>query len=113
LPGTLAAWQRRASQFAHVLLYLLLLAIPLSGWAYGSAAGVQTVYLGLVPLPNPVAPDKALAETLKALHFGLNAALFVVFSVHVCAALKHHFVDRDAVLARMLPFLGKSRGAAD
>ncbi len=107
LPATIPSWQLRASQGAHALLYLLLLAIPFSGWTYSSAAGVQTVYLGLLPLPDLVAPDKGLAAILKGVHFAMNAVLFVVFCVHVCAALKHHFFDRDAVLARMLPFLHK------
>jgi cytochrome b561 len=107
LPATIPQWQHRASQGAHGLLYLLLFAIPLSGWTYSSAAGVQTVYLGLLPLPDLLAPDKGLAASLKGVHFALNAVLFVVFFVHVCAALKHHFVDRDTVLARMLPFLQK------
>jgi cytochrome b561 len=106
-PAGTPRWQQRAAQCAHVLLYLLLLAVPLSGWAYSSAAGVQTVYLGIVPLPNAVAPDKALAALLKGVHYALNASLFVVFCVHFCAALKHHFFDRDGVLARMLPFLNK------
>jgi cytochrome b561 len=61
------------------------------------------VYLGIVPLPNLVPKDKALADTLRAVHVALNALLAGVVSLHVAAALKHHFVDRDAVLARMLP----------
>ncbi len=107
LPASMPSWQRRASQCVHGVFYLVLLAIPVSGWTYSSAAGVQTVYLGLLPLPNLVSPDKALALTLKGVHYALNASLFVVFCVHVFAALKHQFIDRDAVLARMLPFLKK------
>jgi cytochrome b561 len=98
-------WQLRAAVASHVLLYALLLLVPLSGWLYSSATGVQVVYLGLVPLPDLVAKDKALAAILKAVHVGLNSALFLLVCVHVGAALRHHFVSRDAVLARMLPFV--------
>ncbi len=99
------AWQRRAAAVTHALLYALMLVIPLSGWIYSSAAGVQVVYLGLVPLPDLVPKDKALANVLKAVHGALNYTLLTLVAVHAGAALKHHWVDRDDVLRRMLPFL--------
>ena len=89
---------------AHVLLYILLVAIPLSGWIFSSAAGVPTVYFGVLQLPDAVARDKALADTLKAVHEALNYTLFALVAAHAGAAIKHHFVERDDVLARMLPF---------
>jgi cytochrome b561 len=103
-PAAMPEWQRRAAAASHGLLYLLLLLIPISGWVYSSATGVQVVYLGLFPLPDLVAKDRALAGTLKSVHVALNAAMFVVVSIHVAAALRHHWVDKDAVLYRMLPF---------
>ena len=96
-------WQVRAAAATHVLLYALMLAIPLSGWLYSSATGVQVVYLGLVPLPDLVPKDKTLAAVLKAVHGTLNFTLLALVIIHSGAALKHHFVDRDAVLRRMLP----------
>ena len=96
-------WQRRAADWSHVLLYILLTVIPLSGWLYSSSTGVQVVYLGLLPLPDLVPKDRSLATVLKWTHFGLNCTLFALVSVHAAAALKHHFVDRDSTLARMLP----------
>jgi cytochrome b561 len=102
-PVAMPEWQRRAASATHVVLYALLLAIPLSGWLYSSATGVQVVYLGLVPLPDLVPADKALAGVLKATHLTLNFALFMLVFVHSAAALKHHFVDRDPALMRMLP----------
>lgn len=104
-PVAMAPWQRRAASAAHGLLYALMLAVPVSGWIYSSSTGISVVYLGLVPLPDLVAKDRALAETLKAVHIGLNFALAALVFVHVGAALKHHWVDRDGVLPRMLPFL--------
>jgi cytochrome b561 len=97
------AWQRRVAVVTHGLLYALLVAIPISGWLYSSATGVQVVYLGLLPLPDAVPKDKALAVLLRGVHFTLNFTLLALVCVHAAAALKHHFVDRDAVLTRMLP----------
>ena len=104
-------WQQRAATLAHGALYTLLLAIPLSGWIYSSSTGVQVVYLGLFPLPDLVPKDRALASVLQALHVSLNFVLFSLVCIHAAAALRHHFVDRDAVLARMLPRrrLGKGK----
>ena len=96
-------WQRRAAGISHVALYALLLVIPLSGWVYSSSTGVQVVYLGLIPLPDLVPKDKALAAVLRACHVTLNFTLLALVCVHAAAALKHHFVDRDTVLWRMLP----------
>jgi cytochrome b561 len=97
------AWQHRAAVIAQVLLYVLLLVIPLSGWLYSSATGVQVVYLGLVPLPDLVARDRELGNVLQSVHVTLNFILLAVVCLHAAAALKHHFVDRDTVLTRMLP----------
>jgi len=101
-PAPMPAWQQRAAAAAHALLYVLMLTIPVSGWLYSSATGVQVVYLGLVPLPDLVAKDRALAAALRLVHVGLNSALAALVFVHVGAALRHRFIDRDAVLARML-----------
>ncbi len=97
-------WQRDAAAVSHALLYGLLLVIPISGWLYSSAAGVQVVYLGLVPLPDLVSKDRALADALRTVHVTLNFTLLTLVCIHSAAALKHHFVDRDAVLTRMLPW---------
>lgn len=102
-PAGLPAWQRRAAIASHVSLYALLLAVPISGWLFSSASGVQVVYLGLVALPNLVPKDEALAATLKSVHFALNFALLALVLVHAGAALRHHLVERDRVLQRMLP----------
>ena len=104
-PVAMPEWQRRAAVATHAALYVLMLLIPLSGWIYSSSTGVSVVYLGLVPLPDLVPKDKALAAILKAVHVTLNLGLVALVVVHVGAALKHHLVDRDAVLPRMLPFL--------
>lgn len=96
-------WQRHSAVIVHVLLYVLLLVIPVSGWLYSSATGVQVVYLGLVPLPDLVARDRDLGDVLRTVHETLNFTLLAMVCLHAVAALKHHFIDRDTVLTRMLP----------
>lgn len=102
------AWQRVAAHSSHALLYLLTLAVPLAGWLFSSASGFQTVYLGLLPLPDLIEKNKDAAEMFKAAHWYLNLTMLSVVVLHAGAALKHHYVDRDDVLARMIPVI-KSR----
>ena len=105
LDAATPSWQKAAAHLVHALLYLLMLAIPLSGYFYSSAAGIQVVYLGIVPLPTIIGPDQALKTTLRTLHVLLNYTLLTLVILHALAALKHQFVDRDGLLARMVPFL--------
>jgi cytochrome b561 len=111
LPDSMPRWQRVVAKMSHVLLYLLMLMIPISGWLFSSADGVPVVYLGQFPLPDLVAPDKALARTLKSIHHDLNWILLAAVIAHVVAALEHHFIARDDILRRMLPRL--PRGSRD
>lgn len=97
------AWQARAAHLTHGLLYTLFFATPLLGWAYSSAAGFPVVWLGVLPLPDFVPVDKALAETLKQMHGILAWGMAALVVLHVAGALKHQFVDRDGLLARMRP----------
>lgn len=107
LPATMPAWQRAASHGTHHLMYLLFFAVPLAGWAYSSAAGFPVVWFGVLPLPDWVGKDAELASVLKLVHRGLAYALGALVVLHILAALKHQFVDRDGLLARMLPFLSR------
>jgi cytochrome b561 len=105
MPADMPGWQKGAAHLTHFLLYALMLVIPASGYLYSSAAGLQVVYLGVLPLPTIIGPDKALKATLRIVHIALNYTLLFFVVMHVLAALKHHFVDRDGLLGRMLPFL--------
>lgn len=102
-PPAMPAWQRRAAAASHGLMYALFFAIPLLGWAYSSAAGFPIVWFGVLPLPDFVPVDKALAEVLKPWHGNVAKALAALVLLHVAAALKHHFLDRDGLLSRMTP----------
>ena len=97
------AWQRQVAHGVHLGMYLLFFAVPLVGWAYSSAAGFQIVLYGVLPLPNWVAPDRALAEAIKPWHGYLAFALGALVILHVAGALKHQFVDRDGLIGRMWP----------
>jgi len=105
LPLGLRPWERMAASVSHALLYALTLAVPLSGWLFSSAKGFQTVWFGVLPIPDLLAKDALLADFLVAVHGNLNGLMVLVVTAHVAAALKHHFLARDPVLARMLPLV--------
>ncbi len=106
LPAHMSALERFAAHAGHHRLNALMLAIPLSGWLMSSAKGFQTVWFGVLPLPDLLAKDKALGDLLQTVHVSLNFALIAVLLAHVGAALKHHLIDKDDVLTRMLPRRG-------
>ena len=109
LPYQMPQWQQRASEAVHIALYVLMLAIPLSGWLMSSAKGFQTVWFGVLPLPDLLEKNIPLGNRLQALHEFLNYSMLLLLIAHIGAALKHHFVDRDGVLLRMAPRLRKDK----
>jgi cytochrome b561 len=103
LPLTIPLWQRAIAEFTHYALYVLIFAIPLTGYFYSLAAGFPVVYLGIIPLPVFIDPNPELKPLLKQAHYWLNMGLAALVIAHIGAALKHHFIDRDDILLRMLP----------
>lgn len=103
LPPAIPNWQRQASRVSHLLLYFCLIALPLTGWVMNSASNIPLKVFWLFRLPDITAPDKAMAQMMKDVHLGLVVLFVLLLAVHVLAALHHHFVRRDEVLARMLP----------
>ncbi|HQT00811.1 MAG: cytochrome b [Hydrogenophilales bacterium 16-64-46] len=101
LPDDLPRWQRAASHAVHGLLYLLILAVPLTGWLMSSAKGFQTVWFGVLPLPDLVEKNRELGQVLGNAHQFLNYLLLALVILHVVAALKHHFHERRPFLQRM------------
>jgi cytochrome b561 len=95
-------WQRRIAHGLHGTLYVLLFALPISGWVYSNAAGYPVVYFGLVRLPTLVEKDKVLSQTLHRLHHMIGWLLLIAVGLHLLAVVKHHFIDRDGTLSRML-----------
>jgi cytochrome b561 len=106
-PAGMPGWQSRAAHALHGLLYLMMFAVPLSGYFYSLAAGVPVVYFGLFPLPTLIEADPALKPVLGALHYWLNMGLAALVAIHVLAALKHVLIDHDGIVGRMLPFSTK------
>ena len=103
LPSDLPRWQQLVAETSHYVLYALMIVIPLTGWLMSSAKGFQTVYIGVLPIPDLLAKNKELGETLNLVHRYLNYTMIAIITVHIGAAIKHHFIDKDDVLRRMLP----------
>lgn len=106
LPAGTPAWERRAARINQLLLYVLLAAMPVTGWIVNSAANVPFRIFWLIPLPPIVDPGKATEDFAAGVHFALFCVLSVLLLFHIGAALRHHFVLRDDVLVRMLPRTG-------
>jgi len=102
-PPAMPRWQSRAARAMHLALYVLILAIPLSGWWFNSASNAPLVWFGWFDVPSltrgldPVWKPRALL-----LHQGLFWILVALLVLHVGAALWHHFRQRDDVLLRMV-----------
>jgi cytochrome b561 len=107
LPTTLKPYERVLADTTHVILYLLLFAMPLTGWMMTSARGFPVSWFGIVQLPDFVPKDKSLYDAMKETHDTLALVLYAVVFIHVVAALKHHLILKDDVLRRMLPFTKK------
>lgn len=103
-PPPMPRWQRVASRATHWAFYVLLFAMPLTGWMMSSASNYPVSWFGLVQLPDFVAPDRELKHLFEEIHETLAKTLIALALLHVAAALKHHFVDRDGLLQRMLPW---------
>lgn len=99
MPG----WQHLAHKGTHVALYALFFIVPLVGWAYSSAAGFPVVLFGVLPLPDFVPADKALAELIKPWHETSAFAMMALVVLHVAGALKHQWLDKHPLIHRMLP----------
>lgn len=121
LPAGMAGWQRLGAHLTHWGFYALLILIPLSGWVYVSTGWsaelarpvpVPTLWFGLFEIPHlpfiagqPQEARVAISEASMSAHSALVWGGIVLFVLHVGAALKHHVMDGDGVLARMIPFI--------
>jgi cytochrome b561 len=103
LPADMHRVERFLAHATHVSFYVLLFAMPLSGWLMSSAKNYSVSWFGAFIWPNLIAPNEAAFNFFRALHHLLSNILFAIASLHVLAALKHHFWHKDDVLVRMLP----------
>jgi cytochrome b561 len=104
LASVTKSWERALAKFSHLALYALMFAIPITGWLMSSARNFPVSWFKLFTFPDLISPDKARYEFFHDLHPLLFKTLVVVAALHVAGALKHHFIDRNDVLKRMLPF---------
>jgi cytochrome b561 len=102
-PDSLKAWEKQVASLTHIALYILMFAVPLSGYLYTYAAGFPVVYLGLIELPALITPNPEMKDSFKELHEVLTNGMLLLVLLHLAAALKHHFIDKDNILKRMLP----------
>lgn len=102
-PDSMKPWEKIVASGTHILLYVLMFAVPVSGYLYTYAAGFPVVYLGMFELPALIGPNPELKPLLKEVHEVLTKIMFVLVALHVLAALKHHFIDKDGIFQRMLP----------
>jgi cytochrome b561 len=109
LPDGMPRLQRLGARVTHVALYALLFVMPLTGWMMSSAKNYAVSWFGLFTWPNLVGKNEAAFNFLRATHDALSNLLFAVVVLHILAALKHHFWNRDDVLVRMLPFNKSAR----
>lgn len=107
-PPAMPRWQHVAATASHVLLYVLLIGMPLTGWLYNSASGFPLQWFGQLQVPALAARDPQLKALAGGLHFAGLWLLVLVVAAHAGAALRHHFVDRDNVLRSMLPRFRRS-----
>lgn len=104
LPSGMTPWERRLARATHVAFYVLLFAMPLTGWLMSSAKNYSVSWFGVFTWPNLIAKNETAFNLLRSTHHILSYTLFAIAVLHVLAALKHHFWDKDTVLLRMLPF---------
>ena len=107
ITANIPAWQNLIAKLTHGLLYLLLFAMPISGWLYNSAAGFPLKYFGLFKLPKLSGYDPDLKQLAGDAHGTFFYILALLMLIHTGAALKHHYLDKDNTLTRMLPWLAK------
>jgi cytochrome b561 len=101
-PG-IPAWQRFAAHVSHSALYMLIVLVPITGWIATSACCAPVNLFWTVPVTLPVAGGEDFAKAVFRLHYGFVYTLMAIVTIHVTAALHHHFVRRDRTLVRMLP----------
>jgi cytochrome b561 len=104
LPDGMTPAERFLARATHLAFYVLLFAMPITGWLMSSAKNYSVSWFGLFTWPNLIGKDEAAFDALKTTHDYLSDVLLAIAILHVLAALKHHFWNKDDVLLRMLPF---------
>jgi len=109
LPAGMMPWERTLARATHVAFYVLLFAMPLTGWTMSSAKNYSVSWFGLFTWPDLIGKSETAFGLLRATHIVMSDVLLALAILHVLAALKHHFWNKDGVLLRMLPFAGSQK----
>lgn len=113
LPNELRPWEKYLAKATHILFYVLLIALPLSGWirVSGATFNIPTLWFGTIPIPHipyfemlSPAEKKSLEPVAQTTHFGLALSMAGLLALHIAGALKHHFIDGQSIIHRMSPF---------
>ncbi len=102
-PNRMPVWQKNSAHINHILLYMCMIIIPAAGILMSTAAGYPPNFFKLYQFPQFIEKDQELAGLFFNIHSITGFVLMGVVAIHCLAALKHHFVDRNNILTRMLP----------
>ena len=99
---SLPLWEKFAARSVHWAFYGFMFAMPITGWLITSAAGLPVSFFGLFVLPDLVSPNEELRQLFQEIHEWVGYGLIVTIILHASAALKHHFINKDNILRRMI-----------
>jgi cytochrome b561 len=105
LPSHMSKMEVLLARATHILFYFLLFAMPVTGWLMSSAKNYSVSWFGLFTWPDLIGKNERAFDILQSTHETLSWLLLAIAILHILAALKHHFWNKDDVLKRMLPFL--------
>ena len=100
-PDTMTVFLKKIAKATHLIMYLLMILIPITGWLHSSAAGISVVYFNVVPLPDLIPKNREWSKLLGNVHSFLNWTLFWLVALHIAAVVKHELFDKDHLLSRM------------
>jgi cytochrome b561 len=109
LPAGMTPLEQFLARATHIAFYVLLFVMPLTGWIMSSAKNYSVSWFGFFTWPNLIGKNEGAFELLRTTHHILSYILFAIAVLHILAALKHHFWNKDGVLLRMLPFTKEKR----
>jgi cytochrome b561 len=113
LPAGMTPLERNLARATHFAFYVLLFAMPITGWMMSSAKNYSVSWFGLFTWPDLIGKNEAAFGLLHSTHEILSGVLFAVAVLHILAALKHHFWSKDDVLLRMLPLVGPNKAKSE
>jgi cytochrome b561 len=113
LPDHMTPLERKLARATHIAFYVLLFAMPLTGWMMSSAKNYSVSWFGLFTWPNLIGKNETAFDILRATHDTMSVILLSIAVVHILAALKHHFWNKDNVLLRMLPLIKSQKAKSE